>query len=179
MDAHDSTTAWFCLRSQPKHEHIAAAHLRGRESVEVFLPRIRFRRSARRGPVWVTEALFPNYLFARFDWQKSLRLVRHSPGVSGVVHFGLRWPTIPDDVIHQLRASLGKEEVHIIPMEVAPGDRVKITGGSFHGFDAVVTQVMPSQKRVALLLDFLGQQATVKVDLERVIKEAGQRESIL
>jgi len=27
-----------------------------------FLPRIRFRRTRRQGPVWVTEALFPHYL---------------------------------------------------------------------------------------------------------------------
>jgi transcriptional antiterminator RfaH len=179
MVAHDPTIAWFCLRSQPKHEHIAAARLRRRESVEVFLPRIRFRRPARQGPVWVTEALFPNYLFARFDWQKSLRMVRHSPGVSGVVHFGAHWPTVPDEVINQLRAALGQEEVRVIPIEVSPGDRVKIAGGNFHGFQALVTQVMPAQKRVALLLDFLGQPSTVKLDLAMVIKDADERESIL
>lgn len=172
-------TAWFCLRSHPKHEHIAAARLREWDGVQVFLPRIRFRRPSRKGPVWVTEALFPNYLFARFDWHKSLRLVHHSPGVSGVVHFGLRWPTIPDEVINQLRASLGTEEVHVIPMEVSPGDRVKIAGGNFHGFHAVVTQVMSGQKRVALLLDFLGQQSTVKLDLDMVVRESDGRESIL
>jgi len=179
MVAHDPKIAWFCLRSQPKHEHIAAARLRRRENVEVFLPRIRFRRPTRKGPVWVTEALFPNYLFARFDWQKSLRLVRHSPSVSGVVHFGVHWPTIPDEVINELRATLGEDELHIIPMEVSLGDRVKIAGGNFHGFEAIVTQVMPGQKRVALLLDFLGQQSTVKIDLEMVVKDANEREAIL
>jgi transcriptional antiterminator RfaH len=179
MVAHDPKIAWFCLRSQPKHEHIAAARLRRLESVDVFLPRIRFRRLTKKGPVWVTEALFPNYLFARFDWKKSLRSVHHSPGVSGVVHFGVHWPTIADEVINDLRVTLGQDEVHIIPMEVSPGDRVKIAGGNFHGFHAIVTQVMPGQKRVALLLDFLGQQSTVKLDVEMVIKDADERESIL
>src|SRR5258705_250702 len=60
--------AWFCLRARSKHEHIAARHLQQMTDVEVFLPRIRFRRKTRQGPAWVTEALFPNYLFARFDW---------------------------------------------------------------------------------------------------------------
>jgi len=60
--------AWFCVRSQPKHEHIAAARLR-ESGLEVFLPRIRFKKHSVRGPVWVTEALFPNYLFARFDFR--------------------------------------------------------------------------------------------------------------
>ena len=43
--------AWFCLRSQPKHEHIAAGHLRQIEGVEVFNPRIRFTRPTRVGPI--------------------------------------------------------------------------------------------------------------------------------
>jgi hypothetical protein len=31
----DLKVAWFCLRTQPKHEHIAAAHLQ-QNQVEVF-----------------------------------------------------------------------------------------------------------------------------------------------
>src|SRR6266702_8086274 len=96
--------AWFCVRTQPKHEHIAAGHLKKEPDIQVFLPRIRFKRSTRRGPVWFTEALFPNYLFARFDLAACLRKLHHLQGVRGVVHFGEQWPTIPDDVIAELRA---------------------------------------------------------------------------
>lgn len=61
-------SAWFCLRSQPKHEKIAATHLlRTIAGIEVFSPRLRIRRQTRRGVVWFVEALFPGYLFARFD----------------------------------------------------------------------------------------------------------------
>ena len=52
----DSPSAWYCVHSRPKHEHIAASHLRQLEDVEVFGPRLRFLRSTRQGPVWVTEA---------------------------------------------------------------------------------------------------------------------------
>ena len=99
--------AWFCVRSQPKHEHIAAAHLKGDPDLEVFLPRIRFKRATRRGPVWFTEALFPNYLFTRFDLAACLRRVCHAWGVRGVVHFGDRGPIVPEAVIEELRVSLG------------------------------------------------------------------------
>ena len=34
--------SWFCLRTQPKREHIAAACLRQIPEVEVFCPRVRF-----------------------------------------------------------------------------------------------------------------------------------------
>src|SRR5260370_42339360 len=81
-------SASFCVRTQPKHEHIAAAHLRNEGGIEVYLPRIRFKRSTRQGPVWFTEALFPNYLFARFALKAALRLVQHARGGPGVGHFG-------------------------------------------------------------------------------------------
>ena len=92
-----ASPAWFCLRSQPKHEHIAAGHLRQIEGADVFNPRMRFMRNTRLGPVTVTESMFPNYLFARFDWELLLNRVHYSPGVSGVVHFGTKWPTIPGE----------------------------------------------------------------------------------
>jgi transcriptional antiterminator RfaH len=171
--------AWFCLRSQLKHEHIAAAHLRRRGDVDVFVPRIRFKRLTRNGHVWVTEALFPNYLFARFDWHVCLRQICHSPGVSGVVHFGSHWPVIPDEVIDDLRALLGTNEIHLVPEEVSPGDPVQIAGGSFHGLHAVVSRVMPGPKRVAVLLEFLGRQTAVELDLNMVTKSTAPRVPIL
>ena len=169
--------AWFCLRSQPKHEHIAARQLRS-AGVEIFLPRIRFKRATRAGTAWATEALFPNYLFARFDWAAQSRLVRHSPGVSGIVHFGDHWPTIPDESIADLRELFGAKELHLVPAEAAVGDTVQITGGAFHGLLAVVTQVMPARDRVAVLLDFLGRQTAVELPQERVVKEGDARRSV-
>src|SRR5437879_12596763 len=93
-----SGPAWFCIRTQPKHEHIAAARLKEEPDIEVYLPRIRFKRSTRRGPVWFTEALFRNYLFARFDLASVLRKLHQARGVRGVSHFGELWPTIPASV---------------------------------------------------------------------------------
>src|SRR2546428_12975747 len=99
--------AWFCLRAQPKHEHIAAAHLKTEPDIEVYLPRIRFKRSTRQGPVWFTEALFPNYLFARFDLAACLRKVHHARGLLGGGHFVGQWRKIPDGLTAQLRAPVG------------------------------------------------------------------------
>lgn len=167
--------AWFCLKSQPKHEHIAAAHIRQEMQFEVFLPRIRFKRSTRVGQVWVTEALFPGYLFAKFDLRESLRYVQSSRGVRGVVHFGDRWPTIPAETIEELKARLGEEKVRVLQPDFAPGDKVKITGGAFHGLEALVSQVLSSRERVAVLLEFLGRQTTVEVSREALLPVAQQR----
>ena len=168
--------AWFCLRSQPKREHFAAGHLRQIEGVEVFLPRIRFKRSRRQGPVWVTEALFPNYLFARFCWKTSLRIVNHAPGVSGVVHFGSRWPTVLDAVMDELHSHFANDAIHVIPDKLSPGDAVRISGGVFHGLTAVITRVLPARERVAVLLEFLGRQTAAELPRAMVIRQANERD---
>lgn len=162
--------AWFCLRTQWKHEHIAAGHLRQIEGVEVFNPRLRFQRTTRCRQVWVTEPMFPNYLFARFDWKHLLNRVNYAPNVTGVVHFGTRWPTVPDSVLETLRAFLGPEEVQMISKDFKPGEKVELVGGAFHGLEAVVTQVMPGKQRVSVLMDFLGRQTTVEITTRSILK---------
>ena len=169
---------WFCVRSRPKHEHIAAARLR-EAGLEVFLPRLRFKKASVRGPVWVTEALFPNYLFARFALGESMRLVRYAAGVSTVVHFGPLVPAVPDEVIVELRRHIGADELHVLPDQFAPEDRVQISGGALHGLSAVVTQVMPAKERVKVLLDFLGRQTTVELEAAALVKEGSARRGLL
>jgi len=166
----EQTWAWFCLRSQPKHEHIAARHLLQFEDVEVFNPRIRFTRPTRLGPMLTTESLFPNYLFARFDWKTSLAKVHYAPGVGGIVHFGSRWPTIPDAVIDEIRLAVGPCELRELPADLAPGDTVAVAGGVFHGLQAVISQIMPGGQRVAVLMDFLGRQSTVVLETASIVK---------
>jgi transcriptional antiterminator RfaH len=165
----DTSVAWFCLHAQAKHEHIAATHLRQME-IEVVNPRIRFRRLTKFGAAPVTEAMFPGYLFARFDLRTCLPRVKYAPGVKTVVHFGSRWPKVPDAVIEEIRTRLGQEELHEVPDELAPGQTVQIAGGAMHGLEAVITRVMPPQQRVLVLLDFLGRQVTVELENHQLVK---------
>jgi transcriptional antiterminator RfaH len=162
--------AWFCVRTQIKREHIAAAHLKRLGDVEVFLPRIRFQRGTPKGPVWVTEALFPNYLFARFIARTNLRNVYYCTGVTTIIHFGAQWPTIPDPVIEDLRQTFGQQAIRIISSEIKSGDGIQLAGGVFHGLNAVVTTVMPGKERARVLMDFLGHQTPVEIPVDAVIK---------
>jgi transcriptional antiterminator RfaH len=161
--------AWFCVRTHVKHEHVAAQHLRKSEHLEVFNPRIRFIRPTRVGTICVVESLFPSYIFARFDWRKDFARVNYAPAVAEVVHFGARWPAIPDSVIAELRAIIGPQELRVLK-EPAPGDTVQIAGGILHGLKAVVTHVMPGRQRVMVLMDFLGRQTSVELPANQVAK---------
>jgi transcriptional antiterminator RfaH len=170
-NADRAESAWYCLRSQPKHEHIAAAHLRLLDGVTVFCPRIRFKRATRRGLVWVTEAMFPGYLFACFELSEMHRQVRYAHGVSGIVRFADRYPTIGEGALAQLREHTGAAEIRELSYEFSQGDQIKIVNGIFAGLEAVVTQVLPARERVKVLMDFLGRQIEAEVERSNVLPE--------
>jgi len=48
---------WFCLKAQPKREHLVASGLRKQFGIVCFAPRLRLRKLTRRGPVWFVEAM--------------------------------------------------------------------------------------------------------------------------
>jgi transcriptional antiterminator RfaH len=171
----DPALHWFCLKAQTKREHIAADHLREMPGITVFLPRVRFQRVTVRGLVWFTEALFPGYVFARFDFQQQFRQVNHASGVRGIVHFGERWPTIPDETIAELQLALGTENLCTINDPLVVGEEIEVASGAFRGLKAVVSRVMPSRERVLVLLDFLGRQTSVEIGAGDVIREGDQR----
>lgn len=162
---------WYCVHCQPKHEHIAAAHLRKLEGVDVYCPRIKFKRVTRQGSVWVTEAMFPTYIFCRFDFQTMHRMVSYSQGVRNILRFGQRYAVIEDAIVESLRQHTDSAEVVVADYQIAPGDEVRIVEGIFKGLEAVVTQVLPAKERVKVLLEFLGRTMEVEIKQPAVLPD--------
>ena len=165
------TSSWYCLRTQQKREHIAAAHVRLIEGVEVYSPRLRFEKMTRRGRVWFREALFPGYIFARFSIFEHQKLVTSAQGVAGIVRFGLTPTVVPDGAIDEIRLHIGDGEYEIAPLEVQAGDEIVVTRGIFKGLKTIVTQVLPAGERVRILLEFLGDSREVEILREEVLVE--------
>ena len=167
--------AWYCLRSKPKREHTAAAHLRTLAGVTVLCPRIRFKRATRQGTVWVTEALFPTYLFAHFELAAMQRKVEYTQDVRGIVRFADQYPTIEEEVLAQLREDVGVQEIKDLAYALSEGDNVTITAGAFAGLEAVITQVLPAKERVKVLMEFLGKKIEAEVECCRILHESERR----
>lgn len=169
-------TGWFCVRTRPKSEHLAARNLMGFAHLdEVFCPRIRFEKSTRRGKVWFVEALFPGYIFARFDLAHDLRAVNATTGVTGVLRFSDRYPLISDAYIRELREEFPEEEneIRIIEPEIAEGDEVVVTEGPMKGMETIVTRLVSGQDRVRVLLEWLGEEREAEVSL-RALNRPGE-----
>jgi transcriptional antiterminator RfaH len=160
---------WFCLRTQPKHEHVAAAVLRRQFNVSCFSPRLRFRKATRRGAVWFVESMFPGYLFAQFVYRVNHRAVQHASGVQGLVHFGDNLAIVDLDTISALQEKAGDDETLTVDPAIEVGQSVKIAEGPLLGLEAVVTRVLPAKERVRVLLEFLGRSVEMEVEKPKVL----------
>ena len=173
-----SSEAWYCVQSKHKHEHIAAVHLREIRGVTVFCPRLRFKRQTRTRLVWVTEAMFPGYLFAHFDLFRLHRLVGYSPGVRSIVRFANRYPTIDDTTLARLREQVGPKEIREMEYQAVKGDNVKIAEGALAGLEAVITEILPCRARVRILMEFLGRKIETEVENSAVLQWAASRDNL-
>jgi len=156
--------SWYCARTQPKHEHIAAANLGKRLGLEVFHPRLRLERVTCRGVVRRVEPLFPCYIFVRCIIQEHVSDIRYVPGISSLVHFGQKIPVVPDHVIDELRQCFESEEPVPVEDRLVAGVEVTVADGAFLGSRGVVVRLLPARQRVQILLDFLGRTTLAEVD---------------
>ncbi len=158
------TPAWYCARTKPKSEHIAAANLRKNLNLEVFHPRLRIEKATQRGAVRIVEPLFPCYIFVRCVIEDRIYEIKHSNGISSLVHFGYRVPKIEDSIIEELQECFEAEEPMMVENRLVPGDEISVVDGAFAGMRAFVLRNMPARQRVQVLLDILGRPTPVEVD---------------
>ncbi len=165
---------WFCVRTQTKREHIAAGHLREVAGVEVFCPRLRYRKATRRGKIWWVEPLFPGYVLAKFKLAEMERAVTFCQGVRGLVRFGAIIPAVPESFVESLRQDVRNrseddEELFSVSPVIEIGDEVEIAHGPLQGMRGTIVSVAPAAERVKILLEFLGQPQAVNVDLFSIL----------
>ena len=157
-------SAWYCVRTKPKHDHIAAANVRKHLGLQVFHPQLQLERHTKRGVAHVTEPLFPGYIFVRCILGESLDGIRHAYGVNSVVHFGGQVPPVADSTITELQACFPSEMPVAVNDSLVPGLEVVVSGGAFAGMQASVLRVLPARQRVQVLLEILGRPTEVEVD---------------
>lgn len=170
-----TSSQWFCVRCQTKREHIAAGHLRELEGVEVFCPRLRYRKATRRGKIWWVEPMFPGYVLAKFPIGELERAVTFCQGVRGLVRFGSIVPAVPEAFVEAIRNEVAhrnggvNEELMTLSPVIEPGDEVEVAHGPFQGMQGTVISVPNATERVKILLEFLGNPQAVEMDLFSIL----------
>lgn len=158
--------AWFIVRAKAKREAYAKNNLELRH-LTVFLPRITEldydgANISKRAPA----PLFPGYLFVRMYLHLDYYRVIWAPGVRDIVSLGNGPVPLPDRAVEEIRARCDTSGiVRVPPASWRPGDRVEIPKGPFAGLLATVVTVMPSRRRIRLLINFLARQTCVEMPL--------------
>jgi transcriptional antiterminator RfaH len=103
-------------------------------------------------------------LFVCCSLDERLDEIRYVTGVSSLVHFGQKIPSIPDPVIEELKQCFEAGEPMPVEDHLYPGAEVTVAEGSFLGFRGIVVRMLPARQRVQILLDFLGRTTVAEVD---------------
>jgi transcriptional antiterminator RfaH len=162
---------WYCVKAKPRQEGIATRLLRAELGLEVFCPKIRFKRARVTGVAWVSEAMFPGYLFVRFVYPELHRRIAATSGVAKTLSFGGRPCVVEETIIEDLRQHVADGETVEISAEIHQGDEVKVVEGPFLGVRALVTKILPARERVAILLNMLGQEREIEVPVGAVLPD--------
>lgn len=156
---------WYALRSKPRKEDVLWRQIRAR-GIEVFYPRMRVNPVNPRSKK--TRPYFPGYMFIYTDLEAmGQSTFNWMPHAIGLVSFGGEPATVPENLIHAIRKRV--EEIAAAGGEVLDGlkkgDEVRIQEGPFRGYQAIFDERLPGSERVRVLLELLGSQRRVPVEL--------------
>jgi len=146
---------WYVMRSKPNREEFLEGQLISR-NFEVYYPRVTVKpvnpRSRKHKPY------FPGYLFVHTDLEAvGITNLERIAGAANIVNFGGEVPSVPEAVVHTVRAKVDELNAHggQLPVSLPTGSVVKVEKGPFEGYEGIVDARIPGKERVRILLQFL------------------------
>jgi transcription antitermination factor NusG len=135
MTPEGNSTAWYAIQTRKCREQSTATLLSGK-GYQIFLPtQASEQRRGRQNEV--RTALFPGYLFCRFDVRKRLPILV-TPGVVGVVGQGRVPIAVPFSEIHVIQNLVSSG----VPAEPWPyldrGQRVQMADHALQGIEGIL-----------------------------------------
>lgn len=170
----DDKRRWFGVLTEPSCERLAAAFLIGCR-IKVYLPMVgKWRRhGVRRTKAWITEPMFPGYLFVRLDFaadDKAIRRVQSGRGINDFMMFGECYAVVSDT---EMRKIASASDAGMIKREQSSiweaGEEVRISDGLFTGFNALIN-TLEHKGRIDVLLSMFGRLSLVELGVEQIEK---------
>ena len=153
---------WYLIKTKSRQEHVAIKNLENQD-YSTYCPTVTIKNKH--------IVLFPGYLFIYLDKEKeNWSPIRSTKGVSNFVRFGLNFAQVPDTVIKFLKSNehIHKEKFNNLK-SFKLGDKIQITDGVFKNCVAIFNSSKPHE-RVVLLMNILGQQQSITIKQESVIR---------
>lgn len=164
------TAQWFLAQLKPNGLERATANLT-RQGIESFMPvRLVNVRHGRRS-VMTKKPLFGGYLFLSVDPSNPCwRAINSTYGISKLVSFGKNDPSpLPTEFIDGLKARCSDDGALIPHDDLKVGEKVRAISGPFAEYIATI-ETIPSQTRLGILFDFMGQKTRANIAIDQVEK---------
>jgi transcriptional antiterminator RfaH len=159
---------WFVVQFKPNSYNIAERNLK-RQGLETFLPLQEITKRQETRFVSEFRPLFPGYMFVRLDSQASLwRKVNSTYGVSRIISFNNLPAAVPIALVSALLDRCDDKGRLISNADLAEGDKIKVIDGPFAEFVGTV-ETINMEKRIWLLLEFMGQSTRIQVASSQVV----------
>jgi transcription antitermination factor NusG len=133
-----------------------------KNALTVISPRGASKLKARRyneftgKPTYITQPLFPRYLFAKFNAGEQLSKILFTRGVHNVVCFGDSPASVSEEIIDVIRERIDENGVVHANDDLKPGDRVVISAGPLRNLTGVFEREVKGNDRVTILLTTIG-----------------------
>jgi transcription antitermination factor NusG len=158
----DYQASWFALRVKSHCERMTAAGLRSR-GYEEFLPSYRARRRWSDRWVDLELPLFPGYVFARFDPQDRLPILK-IPSLVHIVGIGKSPLPVDDGEIAAIQSIVSSGLAAEPWPYLRVGDTVRVQYGALCGLEGILVEV---KKRHRLVVSVTLLQRSVAVEIDR------------
>ena len=169
---------WYAIHTYSGYEDNVARNLKQRiESLgfeerifNVLVPKekkIRIKGGKRET---IEEKIYPGYVLVEMVVDDaSWYVVRNTPNVTGFIGAGTVPTPLASSEVEILMKRMGVEEPKY-KIDVAVGDRVKITDGPFKDFDGKVSEVDAEKGRLKVLVTIFGRETPVELDFLQIKK---------
>lgn len=162
---------WYAINTKLRDEDRVDRNLTA-WGIKTFAPRIKKRRESpyHGKPIFISQSLFPRYIFAWFDAGQMLHKVYYTRGVQSVVSFNNKPLQIEEEIINLIQSRVDDKGFVRLDEELNPGEAVIVNDGSLKGIRGIFNRATNDFNRVEILLNAINYQATFIVEKEMVRK---------
>jgi transcriptional antiterminator RfaH len=139
-----------------------------RQGFHCYQPFLNVEKLRQRRRVKVAEPLFPRYVFIELDnINDNWAPIRSTRGVSYIVRFDENPLPVPGEIIEEIRNRLVAKPFEVPYLK--PGERVRITAGSFANLEAIFI-ANDGEERAMLLLNILHSEQRLSFPVQMIKK---------
>ncbi len=170
-------SAWYAAQLRPNGDNLALENLK-RQGFVTFRPLLWETRRNGKGAQRLLRPMFPGYVFVEFDitephWTK----IRSTRGISRLVGNISGGPSrLPRGLIDLLKQRCAGNMADGMTNALQQGDKVYVSSGPFATFLATVER-MDAQRRVWLLIDFMGRAARFSAEADQLVHQRASLET--